>query len=278
METRIKADGGNKVKLMCSYGGKILPRPRTCKLTYVGGDTKLLTVDRNAKFSDIVKKLNSLFNFKTDDILIKYQLPGEDLDVLISLTGHDDLENMMVEYDRFRFHRIPSPHNKPVRIRLFVFSSARNPANPTGSKSGSGAPLNPDYLFGFDKHCDFNSTTTDMQASNSATKSTHDLEPWKIPCTVHPRNIPSNSSLNPNCHNANEVQKVTARDGHVAVRVANQLQLSAYGFPVISVGLEQARQRSRILMPGMMKVGMMNGDRLQQPIYNFVPTMPSVPE
>ncbi|BFG41323.1 hypothetical protein CerSpe_275970 [Prunus speciosa] len=30
-----------KVKFMCSYGGKILPRPHDNQLCYVGGETKI---------------------------------------------------------------------------------------------------------------------------------------------------------------------------------------------------------------------------------------------
>lgn len=51
---------GYKVKLMCSYGGKIHPRPHDNQLTYVGGDTKILAVDRNIRFSSFISKLSNL--------------------------------------------------------------------------------------------------------------------------------------------------------------------------------------------------------------------------
>lgn len=102
-----------KVKFMCSYGGKIQPRPHDHQLTYVGGDTKILAVDRNIKFADLISKLQS---FCDVDFVFKYQLPGEDLDALVSVTNDEDLEHMMAEYDRV--HRI-SP--KPPRLRLFLF-------------------------------------------------------------------------------------------------------------------------------------------------------------
>ncbi|PWA55458.1 Phox/Bem1p [Artemisia annua] len=68
-----------KVKLMCSYGGKIHPRPHDNQLAYIGGETKILAVDRNIKFTALVNKLSAI----TDaDVNFKYQLPGEDLDAL----------------------------------------------------------------------------------------------------------------------------------------------------------------------------------------------------
>ncbi|XP_073125843.1 uncharacterized protein [Henckelia pumila] len=106
----------SKVKFMCSYGGKIQPRPHDNQLSYVGGETKILSVDRNVKFATLLSKLVSLSD--CDSVSFKYQLPGEDLDALISVTNDDDLEHMMHEYDRL--YRV-SP--KPARLRIFVFSS-----------------------------------------------------------------------------------------------------------------------------------------------------------
>lgn len=99
---------------MCSYGGKIHPRPHDNQLTYVGGDTKIFSVDRNTKFSSFISKLSSLCD--SSEVCFKYQLPGEDLDALISVTNDEDLEHMMLEYDRI--HRSAA---KPARLRLFIF-------------------------------------------------------------------------------------------------------------------------------------------------------------
>ncbi|KAI3755495.1 hypothetical protein L1987_55296 [Smallanthus sonchifolius] len=102
-----------KVKLMCSYGGKIHPRPHDNQLAYIGGETKILAVDRSIKFSVLLAKLSALCDA---DVCFKYQLPGEDLDALISVTNEDDLDHMMNEYDRLNR---ASP--KPARLRLFLF-------------------------------------------------------------------------------------------------------------------------------------------------------------
>ncbi|CAH9125708.1 unnamed protein product [Cuscuta epithymum] len=115
-----------KVKFMCSYGGKIQPRPHDNQLTYVGGETKILSVERGVKFPHFVSKLASLCDFET--VSFKYQLPGEDLDALISVTTDDDLEHMMHEYDRL-YKASP----KPARLRLFIFPS--NPPAMTPSQS-----------------------------------------------------------------------------------------------------------------------------------------------
>ncbi|KAM1696180.1 hypothetical protein ACFXTN_027736 [Malus domestica] len=51
---------------MCNYGGKIEPRPHNHQLAYVGGDTKILTVDRNIKLSVIIFKLSSICDTPND--------------------------------------------------------------------------------------------------------------------------------------------------------------------------------------------------------------------
>ncbi|KAI8532504.1 hypothetical protein RHMOL_Rhmol11G0219500 [Rhododendron molle] len=106
-----------KVKFMCSYGGKINPRPHDNQLSYNGGETKILAVDRNIKFSALIAKLLALCD--AVDVSFKYQLPGEDLDALISVTNDEDLEHMMHEYDR-----LCKASSKPARLRLFLFPVA----------------------------------------------------------------------------------------------------------------------------------------------------------
>ncbi|MBA0775728.1 hypothetical protein Gotri_010843, partial [Gossypium trilobum] len=108
-------NGNYRVKFLCSYGGKIQPRSHDNQLAYVGGDTKILAVDRNIKFSTMIAKLSSLCGGDSE-VCFKYQLPGEDLDALITVTNDEDLDHMMLEYDRL--HRGSA---KPARLRLFFF-------------------------------------------------------------------------------------------------------------------------------------------------------------
>nr|AGV54518.1 octicosapeptide/Phox/Bem1p domain-containing protein [Phaseolus vulgaris] len=156
-----------KAKFMCSYGGKIQPRTHDNQLSYVGGDTKILAVDRAIKFPAFLSKLSSLCGATPQDLTFKYQLPGEDLDALISVTNDDDLEHMMHEYDR-----LYRPNAKPVRMRLFLFTLSSNPNSsfssdrdrfvdalnsapippqPDPIKNPTVTPSNVDYLFGLDK-------------------------------------------------------------------------------------------------------------------------------
>ncbi|XP_057430444.1 protein PAL OF QUIRKY-like [Lotus japonicus] len=150
-------DQNYKVKFMCSYGGKIQPRTHDNQLSYVGGDTKILAVDRNIKFPALLSKLSALCNNCDNpaDLTFKYQLPGEDLDALISVTNDDDLDHMMHEYDRL--YRASA---RPSRMRLFLFlpenplPSALAPAHAPAPVSDQPDPVKPnnvDFLFGLDK-------------------------------------------------------------------------------------------------------------------------------
>ncbi|CAH8280788.1 unnamed protein product [Arabidopsis lyrata] len=162
-----------KVRFMCSYGGKIQPRPHDNQLTYVNGETKILSVDRGIRFPDLASKLSAVCGGGDGgggEVTFKYQLPGEDLDALISVTNDDDLEHMMHEYDRLL--RLSS---KPARMRLFLFpaSSASGgfgsqsstqsdrdrfvealntvPRLSESEKSVTAPPNNADFLFGSEK-------------------------------------------------------------------------------------------------------------------------------
>ncbi|GKV33530.1 hypothetical protein SLEP1_g42031 [Rubroshorea leprosula] len=161
-----------KVKFMCSYGGKIQPRPHDNLLAYIGGDTKILSVDRNIKFSAMIAKLSAMYGGEAD-VCFKYQLPGEDLDALITVTNDEDLEHMMLEYDR-----LYRQSAKLARLRLFLF--LLNPSVAAGFGGGEpkserqwfvdalntvqvqnlegslppaaeASASNPDFLFGLDK-------------------------------------------------------------------------------------------------------------------------------
>ncbi|KAG2302102.1 hypothetical protein Bca52824_030753 [Brassica carinata] len=116
----------SKLRLMCSYNGHILPRPHDKSLCYMGGDTRIVVVDRNSSLSSLVTRLsNTLLNGQRS-FTLKYQLPTEDLDSLISVTTDEDLDNMIEEYDR------TMGSNKPSRLRLFLFA-AKKPDEATQS-------------------------------------------------------------------------------------------------------------------------------------------------
>ncbi|KAL7584684.1 hypothetical protein Lser_V15G46221 [Lactuca serriola] len=87
----------NKVKFLCSHGGRILPRPSDGHLKYVGGETRVISVPRNIIFTELMRKLSSLLE---GDVILKYQLIPEDLDALVTVKSDEDLRHMFEEYDR----------------------------------------------------------------------------------------------------------------------------------------------------------------------------------
>ncbi|XP_024532290.1 putative mediator of RNA polymerase II transcription subunit 12 [Selaginella moellendorffii] len=102
-----------KVKLMCSYGGRIMMRPHDSQLRYIGGDTRILVVPRTISYADFCVKLAKICGGRS--VLPKYKLPYEDFDALVSVIGDDDLEAMLEEYERLDAKEAPS------KLRLFLF-------------------------------------------------------------------------------------------------------------------------------------------------------------
>jgi len=110
---------GRKVKFLCSFGGKILPRPSDGMLRYVGGQTRIISVRKDVSFNDLVQKMVDTYGHA---VVIKYQLPEEDLDALVSVSCHDDVENMMEEYDKL-VERSP---DGSAKLRVFLFSASES--------------------------------------------------------------------------------------------------------------------------------------------------------
>ncbi|XP_038883339.1 uncharacterized protein LOC120074323 [Benincasa hispida] len=181
-----------RVRFMCSFGGNILPRPHDNQLRYVGGETRIVAVQRSTTFSHFLAKLAKITG--TINMSIKYQLPNEDLDALISVSTDEDVENMMDEYDRL----VQNHNPKSARLRLFLFPRGEDSrASSINSLLGGstnrdhwfldalngGAPVPelergrsevssivsevPDYLFGLDNQDD---TSTHLREPKSKTR------------------------------------------------------------------------------------------------------------
>ncbi|XP_038981610.1 uncharacterized protein LOC103723481 isoform X2 [Phoenix dactylifera] len=103
-----------KMKFLCSFGGKILPRPSDGKLRYVGGDTHIIRISRDISWQELMQKTMAIYN---QPHTIKYQLPGEDLDALVSVSCDEDLQNMMEECS------ILDGGERSQKPRMFLFSS-----------------------------------------------------------------------------------------------------------------------------------------------------------
>lgn len=102
-----------KMKVLCSFDGKILPRPSDGKLRYVGGETRIVRIRKDISWQELTQKILSIYD---QTHVIKYQLPGEDLDALVSVSCDEDLQNMMEECNELE-HRESSQ-----KLRIFLFS------------------------------------------------------------------------------------------------------------------------------------------------------------
>ncbi|KAG6587445.1 hypothetical protein SDJN03_16010, partial [Cucurbita argyrosperma subsp. sororia] len=100
------------MKFLCSYGGKILPRQTDGKLRYVGGLTRVLAVDHSVSYSELMVKL---VEFCGSSVTLKCQLPGGDLEMLITVRSDEDLANIVEEYDR-----ASSSLLHPLKIRAIL--------------------------------------------------------------------------------------------------------------------------------------------------------------
>lgn len=89
-------DRYGKVKFLCSFGGKIMPRSIDEKLKYVGGETHIVSIRKNLSWEELKKKTSAICQQLHS---IKYQLPGDELDSLISVSSDEDLQNMIEEYN-----------------------------------------------------------------------------------------------------------------------------------------------------------------------------------
>ncbi|CAH1419380.1 unnamed protein product [Lactuca virosa] len=118
-----------KLRMMCSFGGHIIPRPHDKSLCYMGGETRIVVADRHTSLADLCCRLSTtLLNGR--QFSLKYQLPSEDLDSLVSVSTDEDLDNMVEEYDRLN---ASNPSAKPARLRLFLFLSKPETAASMGS-------------------------------------------------------------------------------------------------------------------------------------------------
>ncbi|OAY77780.1 hypothetical protein ACMD2_26841 [Ananas comosus] len=135
----------SRLRLMCSYGGRIVPRPTDKSLCYLGGETRIVVVDRHSSLADLQAKLSrSLLGGRP--FSLKYQLPNEDLDSLISVSTDEDLDNMIDEYDRIVSSAASSSggaaaaggggggggSTRSSRLRLFLFP-AKAESTPSSS-------------------------------------------------------------------------------------------------------------------------------------------------
>ncbi|CAL5346678.1 unnamed protein product [Camellia sinensis] len=107
-------NSSTKIKFLCSFGGKIMPRPSDGKLRYVGGETRIIRISKGISWQELMQKTLTIYN---QVHVIKYQLPGEDLDALVSVSCDEDLQNMMEECSLLE-------DGGSQKLRMFLFSSS----------------------------------------------------------------------------------------------------------------------------------------------------------
>ncbi|KAM7264410.1 hypothetical protein ACFE04_002093 [Oxalis oulophora] len=101
----------NRVKFLCSYGGKISLRPNDGQLKYTGGETRVVALPRDINFTELVKRLNAIVE---GDMVLKYQIIPEDFEALVTVRTNDDLKHMLDEHDRLEIEG-----NQKLRAFLF---------------------------------------------------------------------------------------------------------------------------------------------------------------
>uniref|UniRef100_A0ACD5TRU2 Uncharacterized protein n=1 Tax=Avena sativa TaxID=4498 RepID=A0ACD5TRU2_AVESA len=126
---------GNSVKFLCSYGGLILPRHSDGALRYVGGNNRVLSVDRSLHFYELQRKLRDMCGWGEAEVSLRCQLPTEDLDTLVSVASKEDLGNLMEEYDAASRDRL-----QPLKIRAFLFPRPTPPLSPLSTPSSRPRP------------------------------------------------------------------------------------------------------------------------------------------
>ena len=111
-----------------------MPRPSHGKLRYVGGITRTISVNKNLDYRELVMKTLTVWN---QPHTIKYQLPHEDLDALISVCSNDDFHHFIEEY-----HEIENGS-----LRLCVFLVPLNERASPSSYDSVSQTSNSDYEY-----------------------------------------------------------------------------------------------------------------------------------
>ncbi|XP_062109076.1 uncharacterized protein LOC133819759 [Humulus lupulus] len=130
-----EAPKSGKVKFLCSFGGRIIHRPNDGKLRYVGGDTRILSIRKNMTWEELVKKTSAICN---QPHTIKYKLPGEDMDSLISVCSDEDLHNLFEEYQE------QERNGCSQRLRIFLVS-LNETESPGSAEARAMQPTGSDY-------------------------------------------------------------------------------------------------------------------------------------
>ncbi|KAG9132949.1 hypothetical protein Leryth_021843 [Lithospermum erythrorhizon] len=115
------------IKFLYSYGGKIVPRRSDAKLRYIGGHTRVLSVERSITFAELMIKFGESCG---ESMILRCKLPSDELDVLVSIKFDEDLRNVIEEYDNFT---ISINQETKIRAILTPSNSLKKMASPPSS-------------------------------------------------------------------------------------------------------------------------------------------------
>lgn len=186
-----------RMKFLCSFGGKILPRPSDGKLRYVGGDTRIIRLSKDITWQELMQKTTTIYH---QSHTIKYQLPGEDLDALVSVSCDEDLQNMIEECSvlegtegsqKLRIFLFPSTDFDDMHFSLgsmegdseIQYVVAVNGMDPGAGKASSGQGIPSTSASDLDQLLNLNIEAERVNTSRVATESVG----------IHTLNMPSNN-------------------------------------------------------------------------------------
>lgn len=159
-----ESSNSDSIKFLCSYGGQILPRHSDYKLRYVGGYTRVLSIDRCVSYTGeswlirtfIVDRLSSwsvvnllligvwfsfaelmvkLVEFCGFSATLKCHLPNQDLDTLISVKTDEELATVVGEYDRAAARMKHSSQIQKIRAVLSPLTNLKKVSPPLSTSS-----------------------------------------------------------------------------------------------------------------------------------------------
>ncbi|KAG2300383.1 hypothetical protein Bca4012_011974 [Brassica carinata] len=142
--TTPRCTNNRKLRVMCRYGGSIVSLPQTKSTRYVGGDTRIVAVPPSAEtsvaslVSHLAVTLGISYDFK-----VKYQLPDQELDSLISVETDEDVQIMMEEHG---YLTCENSSIAKTRVRLFLFPSKTQGGASQGDPAAAAAAGDVDWL------------------------------------------------------------------------------------------------------------------------------------
>ncbi|KAL5729519.1 mitogen-activated protein kinase kinase kinase [Ranunculus cassubicifolius] len=110
------SSSSSQIKLICRFNGVFQ------NIDYVGGETRIVSVDQNINFSQLVHKLSQLHP-NISPFTIKYQLPrstdnNDDETLIVSITSDEDVRYMVEEYVK-----VAQSDRSITRLMVFVCST-----------------------------------------------------------------------------------------------------------------------------------------------------------